>query len=97
MTSFLMIFDLIVSVIFWIILAQVILSWLVAFDVVNVRQKFVHQLWTGLHRITEPIYRPIRNVLPDMGGIDFTPMIVLIGLYALQIIVWNNLGPVAYG
>jgi YggT family protein len=97
MESFLAIFNLAVSLVFYIIIIQAILSWLVAFDVINLRQPFVWQLWSGLNRLTEPLYRPIRRFIPDMGGIDLTPMVVIFLLYALRIVVNNNLGPVAYG
>ena len=97
MQSFLAIFNLAINLVFWIIIIQAILSWLVAFDVLNIRQPFVWQLWSGLNRMTEPLYRPIRSVLPDMGGIDLSPLVVLFGLYALQIVVNNNLAPMAYG
>ena len=97
MQSFLTIFNLLVDLVFWIIIIQAILSWLVAFDILNLRQPFVFQIWNGLGRLTEPVYRPIRTVLPDMGGIDLSPLIVLFGLFALQVIVNNNLGPIAYG
>lgn len=97
MASFLTIFNLFVSIIFWIIIIQVVLSWLVAFDILNMRQAFVYQVWNGLNRVTEPVYRPIRRVMPDMGGIDLTPMIVLFLLFALQVVINNNLAPMAYG
>ena len=97
MQSFLIIFNFLVDIIFWIIIIQVILSWLINFDVLNLRQPLVWQIWNGLNRLLEPIYRPIRNVLPDLGGIDITPVIVLFLLFALQIVVNNNLAPMAYG
>ena len=97
MQSFLVIFNMLINLVFWIIIIQVILSWLVAFDILNLRQPFVYQVWNGLNRLTEPMFRPIRNLLPDMGGIDISPMIVLFGLFALQVIVNNNLAPYAYG
>ncbi len=97
MQPFLTIFNMLVDLVFWIIIIQVILSWLVAFDILNLRQPFVYQVWNGLNRLTEPVFRPIRNFLPDMGGIDLSPMIVLLGLIALQVIVNNNLAPYAYG
>jgi len=97
MQSFLAIFNLAVSLVFYVIIIQAVLSWLVAFDVLNLRQPFVWQIWSGLNRMTEPLYRPIRNLLPDMGGIDLSPLVVLFGLYALQIVVNNNLGPLAHG
>jgi len=97
MASFLAIFNLAIDIVFWIIILQAILSWLVAFEVLNLRQPFVYQIWSGLNQVTEPIYRPIRNILPNMGGIDLSPLVVLFGLYALQIVVNNNLAPLAYG
>lgn len=92
MTSFLMIFNTIISLAWWIIIIQAIMSWLISFNVLNVRQPLVYQIWSGLNRITEPVYRPIRNLLPNMGGLDLTPVIVLLGLSALQVIVNNNVG-----
>ena len=76
--------DTILTIALWIIIIQVILSWLINFDVVNLRQPFVYQLWHGLNRLLEPLYRPIRNVLPNMGGIDLSPMILIIAILFLQ-------------
>jgi YggT family protein len=97
MASFLTLFNFAIEILWFIIIAQFILSWLIAFDVINTRNAFVSQIWYGLNRLTAPVYRPIRRVLPDMGGIDFSPMVVLFGLYALQVVVNNNLAPLAYG
>lgn len=74
----------------WIIIIQAILSWLVAFNILNVRQPFVNQIWSGLNRVTEPVYRPIRERLPSMGGMDFTPVVVLVAIIALQTVIYNN-------
>lgn len=93
MSSFLAIFNMAIGIAWWIIIVQAVMSWLISFNVLNIRQPFVYQIWSGLNRITEPVYRPIRNLLPSMGGIDITPVIVLLGLSALQIIVNNNLAP----
>ena len=90
-------FNLPINLAWWIIIVQFIMSWLISFDVINTRNPFVSQIWYILNRITAPVYRPIRRFLPDMGGLDFSPMIVLIGLFALQVIVNNNLAPLAYG
>ena len=97
MASFLTLFNFAVDICFWIILIQVIMSWLINFDVINLRQPFVWQVWQALNRITGPVYRPIRRMLPDLGGLDVAPIIVLFGLYALQVIVYNNLAPLPYG
>lgn len=72
------------TVAWWIIVIQMILSWLVAFNVINTYNNFVRGLMRGLDRITEPVYRPIRKVLPDFGGLDFSPMVVIIVLLILH-------------
>ena len=66
------------SVLWWIIIIQAILSWLVAFNVINTHSDFVRMFLGALDRITEPLYRPFRRIMPDFGGIDFTPFVVLI-------------------
>lgn len=97
MASFLAIFNLAVDLVFWVIIIQAIMSWLIAFNVLNTRQQFVMQVWNGLNRVTEPLYRPVRRFLPDMGGIDLAPIFVLFALFALQVVVNNNLAALAYG
>ena len=67
-----------------IIIGQAILSWLVAFNVINTHNDFVRQLLYALDWLTDPLYRPIRRILPDFGGIDFSPMVVLLILFALR-------------
>jgi len=66
------------QVVVWIMIAQVVLSWLVAFNVVNTHNDFVRSLYNALDRITAPLYRPIRRMLPDFGGLDFSPIVVLL-------------------
>ena len=90
MTSVAQILMFILNIAWWIIIIQAIMSWLISFNVLNVRQPFVYQVWSGLNRLTEPVYRPIRKVLPPMGGLDLTPLVVLLGLSALQVIIANN-------
>ena len=68
----------------WVIIGQAILSWLVAFNVINTHNDFVRTLLGALDRMTEPLYRPIRRVLPDFGGLDFAPLVVLILIWVLQ-------------
>ncbi len=75
----------------WIIIAQAIMSWLVQFQVLNLRQPLVAKIWDGLNRLLEPVYRPIRRLLPATGGIDFTPMIVLIAIIVAERMLWSNL------
>lgn len=68
----------------YIIFAEVIMSWLVAFRVLNVDNRIVGMIWYYLRRLTEPMMKPVRKILPPMGGLDFSPIIVLIGLSVLQ-------------
>ena len=70
--------DLLLQVLLWIIIIQAVLSWLVAFNVINTHNDFVRTVWNGLDRITAPLYRPIRRILPDLGGLDFSPMVVIL-------------------
>jgi YggT family protein len=90
MTSLYQILMLILDVVVFVILAHVIMSWLINFQVLNVRQPLVSQIWYGLNRMLEPLYAPVRRMLPAMGGLDLAPLIVLIAVYALQIILRNN-------
>lgn len=79
----------IIDLYFYVILATVIMSWLVAFNVVNASNPFVRQVGYALRRLTEPLLGPIRRFLPDLGGIDISPIILLIGLqFVKQIIFW---------
>jgi len=69
------------------IIIQAILSWLVAFNVINTRSGIMRDFVLALDRITQPVYRPIRRILPDFGGIDFSPLVVLLLLQALRMVV----------
>jgi YggT family protein len=90
MTSLLAIVLLILDVIWFIVIAHIVMSWLINFNVLNRNQPLVWQIWTGLERLLEPAYRPIRRILPDMGGLDLAPLVFIIGIYALRIILMNN-------
>jgi len=76
--------DLLLSVLTWIIIIQVALSWLFAFNVLNIHSAGVRAFAMALDRITAPIYRPIRRMLPDFGGIDFSPLVILILIQVLK-------------
>ncbi|MGH1355502.1 MAG: YggT family protein [Thalassovita sp.] len=91
MMSVFQILMLILDVVWFFILAHVIMSWLISFQVLNLGQQFVAQIWYGLNRILEPLYGPIRRILPSMGGLDLAPLVVLLGVYALRIILVNNI------
>jgi YggT family protein len=76
--------DLLLSVLMWIIIIQVVLSWLFAFNVLNTSSGGVRAFTLALERVTAPIYRPIRRILPDFGGIDFSPLVILILIQVLK-------------
>lgn len=69
------------------IIAHFIMSWLISFQVLNIRQPFVYQVWSGLNRLLDPIYAPIRRILPNMGGIDLSPLVALLGIEIIRILV----------
>jgi len=73
-------FDLVV----WVVIASAIMSWLVAFGVVNTRNQFIRMVVETLYRLTEPLLRPIRRMLPNLGGVDISPVVLLVGLYFVQ-------------
>jgi YggT family protein len=77
----------ILSIATWIILIQAVLSWLLTFRVLDLRNNIVAQIWGGLERLTEPLYRPIRNILPPMSGIDLTPLVVLLIIFFLRSVI----------
>ena len=77
----------ILSIATWIILIQAVLSWLLTFRVLDLRNNIVAQIWGGLERLTEPLYRPIRNILPSMSGIDLTPLVVLLIIFFLRSVI----------
>jgi YggT family protein len=97
MIMILQIIDLLLSVLMWIIIIQAVLSWLVAFNVVNTSNDFVRQVLFALGRMTEPLYRPIRRILPDFGALDFSPLVVLLVIQILRSIVIPRLAMSAVG
>ena len=84
MILFIQILQVLIDVVWWIIIAQFILSILIAFNVINTYNQFIASLWHGLERLTEPVYRPIRRILPDTKPLDLAPMVVIIGLMILD-------------
>ncbi|GAA4217054.1 hypothetical protein GCM10022253_14700 [Sphingomonas endophytica] len=89
-TTIIQILQVILNLVWWIIIVQFVLSLLISFNVVNTSNNFVRSLYEGLDRLTEPMYRPIRRMLPNTGGIDFAPAVVLV-LMAIINIVLNNI------
>ena len=83
----LQIIQVLLNVVWWIIVIQAILSWLIAFNVINTYNDTVRQIYVALQKITEPLYRPIRRMLPDLGALDLSPLVVLLIIFILTNIV----------
>lgn len=84
---------LVLQIYVWLLIASAILSWLVAFNVVNARNQFVAIVGDFLHRITEPVLRPIRSMMPNLGGIDISPIIVILIIFFLQSVIVRYIYP----
>ena len=85
------ILDILLNVAWWIIIIQAVLSWLIAFNVINTQSDLIRNIWMTLDRMTEPLYRPIRRIMPDFGALDLTPMVVLILIMILQRVILPNI------
>ena len=87
-------FVLVIDLYIWIVIASAILSWLVAFNVVNTNNRVVPMIGDTLYRVTEPVLRPIRNILPNLGGIDISPVIlILLLLFVRDVVLLGWLAP----
>ncbi len=91
MVSIIQILYILLNVVWWIIVVQAILSWLIAFNVINTHNDLVRSIWQALDRMTEPLYRPIRRIMPDFGALDLSPMVVLLVLYILTNVILPNM------
>lgn len=80
----------------WLLIISAVLSWLIAFNVLNTRNQFVATVWDMLYRITEPVLRPIRNMLPNLGGIDISPIILLLIIFFIQRVIVLYLYPAVF-
>ncbi len=89
MNSVLWLINTIIEIYIMLLIAQVILSWLTAFNVINTRNRFVYLVGDFLYRITEPALKPIRNILPKLGGIDISPVVLILGLIFAQRLMFD--------
>ena len=83
--------SMILTLVWWVFLIMIIMSWLINFNVINTRNQFVAQLWRIINAITEPILRPIRRIIPPMGGLDLSPIVVFIIIFFLQSFIARDL------
>ncbi len=96
MRSFVFLVDNLITIYIWILIASAVLSWLIAFGVVNTYNRFVASLSELLYRLTEPVLRPIRNILPNLGGIDISPIILLLIIFFIQRVIVLYLYPAVF-
>jgi YggT family protein len=87
MRALFLVIDLALELYIWIVIAMAIFSWLVTFNVVNTRNPVVHMIGDFLYRITEPALRPIRNIMPDLGGIDISPVILFLIIIFIRYVI----------
>ena len=80
----------------WVVIASAIFSWLFAFNVVNPRNQVVATIGNALYQLTEPVLRPIRQVMPNLGGLDLSPIVLLLGIFLLQRLIVYYLYPLAF-
>ena len=96
MRSILYVILIVLDLYIWLLIAAAVLSWLVAFNVVNARNQFVAMVGDFLYRITEPLLRPIRNMLPSLGGIDVSPVVLILIIILIKDIIIRYIYPNVY-
>ena len=93
MRSILYVILLVIDLYIWLLIAAAVLSWLVAFNVVNARNQFVAMVGDFLFRITQPVLRPIRNMMPSLGGIDVSPVVVILIIILIKDVIVRYIYP----
>lgn len=83
----------VLDIYWWVVLATIILSWLIAFNVINTRNQVVDAIWRALLALTEPVLRPIRRMLPKLQGIDISPIVLFIAIFAIQQVIVRYIYP----
>ncbi|MGC6472367.1 MAG: YggT family protein [Parvibaculales bacterium] len=92
MQSLLILISQIIELYIWVVIASVIMSWLISFNVVNIRNRFVYNLSHVINRLTEPAYRQVRQLIPPIGGLDLSPIVIIFALTFLRNLMWETLG-----
>lgn len=88
--------DQVVWLIIIVLIVSAVMSWLIAFNVLNTRNEFVYTVFTTLNRVTEPMLSPIRRIMPNLGGLDISPIILILGLQFINILAHNLLGTLRF-
>jgi len=97
MNALVKVIDLALNFYLYVIIGMAVMSWLIAFDVVNIRNDVVRSIWNALNALTEPALRPIRRILPNLGGVDISPIILIFIIYFLQQLLHDNFAPAFRG
>lgn len=92
MQSLLILITQVIQLYIWIVIIGAVLSWLIAFNVINTQNRFVYTVVDIIYRVTEPALAPLRRILPDLGGIDISPVVLLLLLYFVQNLIWELYG-----
>ena len=96
MKSILILLDSVVSIYIWILIINAVLSWLIAFNILNTSNRLVYSLLDVSYKMTDPLLRPIRNFLPNLGGIDISPVVLILILMFLRNLVFEYLAPTMF-
>ena len=96
MRAFFLVIDLALQLYIYLLVAAAVLSWLIAFNVVNTRNQFVHMVGDFLWKITEPVLRPIRSVIPSLGGIDVSPVILILIIILIEKVIQYYVYPAVF-
>ncbi len=91
MIALISIISMLLTLAYWVLLATIIMSWLISFNIINTRNQFVYTVWNALTALTEPVLKPVRRILPPIGGLDLSPIIVFLIILFLQIFVERDL------
>lgn len=91
MTSLVLLVDIILNLYTWLLIGWIVISWLVSFDIINTRNRVVYVVSDFLYRITEPVLRPIRRIVPGIGGIDISPVILLLAIWLVRDMMYRYL------
>ncbi len=92
MQSLLILITQVIQLYIWVVIIGAVLSWLIAFNVINTQNRFVYTVVDIIYRVTEPALAPLRRILPDLGGIDISPVVLLLLLYFVQNLIWELYG-----
>ncbi|OYX46020.1 MAG: hypothetical protein B7Y90_17360 [Alphaproteobacteria bacterium 32-64-14] len=93
MKSVILVLDVVLNLVVWVLIIQAIMSWLIAFNVINRRNQFVWQVWTFLGAVTEPLLKPIRRVIRPFNGLDLSGLVLILLIFLIRDVMWRYIYP----